>query len=715
MRDLDTLSFHPVSEKIVDILCKKTQNDNPEFFRVLLSYYLAKITASMRVKIATKDRGVIPVNLYAINLASSGHGKGYSSNLIEEQLLHHFKDTFESETCPLVFERSLAKIAIRRANIQNEDEEVMLERVKAEFNDLGKLAFSFDSGTSPAVKQMRHKLLMANIGSINYEMDEAGSNLSSNMELMGTFLEMFDVGKIKQKLTKNTKDNTRNEEIDGRTPANMLIFGTPSKLFDGAKVENEFYSLLETGYARRCIFGFSKETKKDRTASAEKVYDALTDSKTNQFIKDTAIILGNLADITNHNKVITVSKEVSILAIEYKLNCEIIADSFGEHQEIAKAELAHRYFKALKLAGVYAFIDGDSEITEDNLYHSIRMVEESGKAFEKILSRDRTYVKLAKYLGSIGHEVTHVELTEDLPFYHGSPTVKQELIQLASAWGYKNHIVIKKSITSGIEFLSGEMLAETDLDSLLLAYSNDISDGYKNVQAPYKDLHKLVTQPMKHWINHHSINGHRNEDSLVAGFDMVVIDVDSGATVKEVQLLMKDYKYLLHTTKRHTTAVHRFRMVFPLNYHLALNGADYRAFMKNLYEWLPFDVDVQTSDRSRKWLTHPGQYNYSTGSELIDARLFIPQTTKNDERTTFVNTYQSMTNMERWFLDGSNKGNRNNQLAKYAFLLLDMGYTTNVIREQVVTMNSKLKDKLSTTEIDKTIMVSVVSKQQRTP
>lgn len=74
MRDFDSITFHPTSEKIVEILCKKTQNNNPEFFRILLSYYLAKVTASMRVKIATKDRGEIPINLYAINLASSGHG-----------------------------------------------------------------------------------------------------------------------------------------------------------------------------------------------------------------------------------------------------------------------------------------------------------------------------------------------------------------------------------------------------------------------------------------------------------------------------------------------------------------------------------------------------------------------------------------------------------------------------------------------------------------
>ena len=52
-----------------------------------------------------------------------------------------------------------------------------------------------------------------------------------------------------------------------------------------------------------------------------------------------------------------------------------VADKFGEHEEMYKAELSHRYFKALKLAGGFAFIDGHGEITEDNLYHAIAMAE----------------------------------------------------------------------------------------------------------------------------------------------------------------------------------------------------------------------------------------------------------------------------------------------------------------------------------------------------
>ena len=40
---------------------------------------------------------------------------------------------------------------------------------------------------------------------------------------------------------------TNEEEIDGKTPTNALLFGTPSKLLDGGQTEDQFYSFLKQG------------------------------------------------------------------------------------------------------------------------------------------------------------------------------------------------------------------------------------------------------------------------------------------------------------------------------------------------------------------------------------------------------------------------------------------------------------------------------------
>jgi hypothetical protein len=706
MKSFDEMEYHPASEKLVEILCSKTQNSNPLFFRVLVGYYFSLVASMMRASIATHDRGDIPVNMYALNLSTSGSGKGFSTNIIENQVINQFRGRFLEETFPILAEQNLPKLALKRANRKSSDPDEELVRVQKEFEQLGSLVFSFDSGTPAAVKQMRHKLLMADAGSVNLQIDEIGSNLVGNVDVLNTFLELYDMGLIKQKLIKNTSDNVRNEEIVGRTPTNMLLFGTPSKLLNGSKTEEELYSMLETGYARRCFFGYSRASNKAVNQTPEQVYQQLTNQDSNTYLEELSDKLEALADIINVNKRLVMSKETSLVLIEYRLKCEREAELYPEHEEIKKAEISHRYFKALKLAGAYAFVDDSPELTENHLYQAIKLAEESGDAFNKLLTRDRAYVKLAKYLGSVKRDVTQADLTEDLPFYRGPASQKSEMLTLATAWGYKNNVIIKKAFSDGIEFLRGETLKETDLSKIVLSYSTDITTDYRNEYAPFDQLHKLTQAPGLHWVAHHLNGGYRNEENCIPGFNLVVIDVDGGVNISTVKLLLKNYKFLIYTTKRHTETENRFRIILPINYELSLDAKDYKEFMSNIYEWLPFEVDTATNQRARKWMSHDGTFEYNEG-EVLDALPFIPKTSKNEERKELLNSQQSMDNLERWVINNIGDGNRNNMLLRFAMILLDGGFDFETIRQRVMTLNNKIADKLDEAEIMATIMVTV--------
>lgn len=705
MKNFNDMEHHTVSEKLVEILCNKTQNTNPLFFRVMIAYYFSVVASMMRAQINTMDRGKIPVNMYAINLATSGAGKGHSTNVMEEQIINQFRHRFLEETFPLLAEEHLPKLAHKRAQRKGADPDKELESTTREFESQGPLVFSFDSGTPAAVKQARHKLLMANAGSMNLQIDEIGSNLMGNIEVLNTFLELYDVGRIKQKLVKNTTENIRHEEISGRTPTNMMLFGTPSRLLNGGKSEEEFYSMLDTGYSRRCLFGYAKTHTRSSGKTAQEVLQQRIDATTNQYLEQISDWFEGLADIVNFGKSIEVSENVTLLFIEYQLDCESRAEHLAEHEEMKKAELAHRHFKAIKLAGAYAFIDGSPEITEDQAYSAIKLCEESGRAFEGLLTRDRNYVKLAKYIASIGRNVTQADLVEDLPFYKGSQSQKQEMMQLAVAYGYQNNILIKKAFNDGIEFLRGETLKNTDLDRIRVSYSTDIAVGYQDEFAPFSELHKLTQAPGMHWVNHHLKAGHRQEDNITPGFNIVVIDVDGNINIDTAKLLLKDYKALFYTTKRHTEAEHRFRIVMPTNFELSLDAKDYKEFMSNLFEWLPFEVDTATNQRARKWMSHNAHYEYQEG-ELLDILPFIPKTTKNEVRKRELNDQQSMDNLERWVINNTGDGNRNNQLLRYALILVDAGFDFDQIRARVNDLNDKLPDKLEEAEIVGTIMVT---------
>jgi hypothetical protein len=129
-----------------------------------------------------------------------------------------FKKRFMEDTFPVIAEQNLWTIANGRAARNGTDPQEEFERAEKEFKSAGAYPFTFDSGTPPAVKQLRHKLLMSACGSINLQIDEIGSNLIGSTDVLTLFLELYDQGIVKQKLIKNTADNQRGEELDGKTP-----------------------------------------------------------------------------------------------------------------------------------------------------------------------------------------------------------------------------------------------------------------------------------------------------------------------------------------------------------------------------------------------------------------------------------------------------------------------------------------------------------------
>jgi Primase C terminal 1 (PriCT-1) len=715
MIDLTGITHNPALEEIVGVLCNKTSNTDRGFFRAEVAFFLGKMASNMRVTIVTKDRGDIPVNIYALALATSGFGKGHSVNIVENEIMRGFKRRFMEETLPIVAEKNLWDIANDRSLRNGSDPNEEFEKAETEYKRAGVYPFTFDSGTVPAVKQLRHKLLLANAGAISLQIDEIGSNLIGNVEVLNAYLELYDQGIIKNKLTKNTSENTRGEEIDGKTPTNLLLFGTPAKLFDGGQTEEQFYSFLETGYARRCIFGLGHQDRKAfHTQTPEEMYARSIKTDNNAVVTKWSQHFHRLADPAVFGWKLAVNDEVGITLLKYKIACERAAEEMPDHEEVRKSEISHRYFRALKLAGAYAFVEQSIEIEMQHLLQAILLVEESGIAFQNILKREKTYVKLAKYIAGTENEVTHADLNEALPFYKSGNAARNEMMTMAMAWGYKQHIIIKKRFEDGIEFFKGETLEMTDLESLRVAYSDNWAYNYQNETAQFEELHLMTQEPGIHWTNHHFRNGHRAEENVVTGFNMLVLDVDKGVTMTMAHELMREYKFLTYTTKRHTEEHNRFRMILPINYTLYLDSEEYKEFMNNVMSWLPFEIDESANQRARKWEScDKGTFHYNLEGEMVDALAFIPKTTKNEQWKAANATVQSLDNLERWFAQRIASGNRNNQMIKFALALVDSGMDFMTISQQVKAFNEKLSNKLPDNEIDSTILQTVSKKMSK--
>lgn len=710
MKDIAQMNYFPLAEKLVKILQTKTQNSNPLFFRIITAFYFSMVASHMRVGIkGWTGRDSIPINMYALALANSGSGKGHSTSVIENNVINNFREVFTTHTFVNSAENHCNQLSIKRANNNGTDPQTELDKLAKDFNSLGALLFSFDDATTPAIKQMRQKLLMAKAGSANLIIDEIGANFISRIEPLITYLELYDKGLIKEKLVKSSSENVRFERINGHTPANLLMFGTPSKLLDGARTEEQFLEMLEMGYARRLFFGFSEKPNKNLNISIQELKNQLFNDNDDDYLEELSEHIGELADMANLDKLLSLSDDAIDLLLIYKLDCEKRSQQIADIEIIRKSELEHRYFKVMKLAGAYCFIDGKDTITPTYVEYAIKLAEDSGEAFTRIIAPQRPYMKIANYLASTKGEVTLADLDEDLPCFRGSKAQKDELITMATAWGYKNNIIIKKSYLDNILFLHADTIEETNLDKLIVTYSTDMTEGYYNDEISWQNLAKFVTMPDYHWLNHHLIDGYRKEENCTVGFNLLVLDIDGTCPLSTAQMLLKGYKAIFYTTKRHTDETNRYRIILPINYTVKLDAKDYKELYKNVMNYLPFEVDEQTAHRSKKWLTHNGNISIMDG-ELFDILPFIPKSAKNDERIQQYQDQSNLDGLERWVLDNMGEGSRNNMLLRYSLILMDKGYQYFDIKEKVSNLNSKLPNKLEQAELDNTIFQTLASR-----
>lgn len=700
-------NHNPIIDEVVDILCKKTNIDNRDFFRVQTIYKMAQLATSMRCTVDGCGFKKIPTNVFALNLADSGFSKGRSSNILDDEIFKDFKINYIDSVFDKIKDASLEKIKADKV-ISGMDIDEADRAVEKEYSATGSYLHEFDEATKPALKQLKHKLAMAKTGALNQVIDEIGNNFSANAEIMDILLELYDKGKSKTKLIKNTAESSRVSDIQDEVPVNALWFGTPSRLLDGGKIEQELFDRLEEGYARRLLFGYVSNYKTKKLTAKEKL-DGATDIITEVAIKELSDFFGKLANVTNHNKTIEIPDEVGLLLFEYQNYCEDLVDKMKNHQILEKVETQHRYWKVLKIAGVFAFIESKDSIEISHLESAIKLVEDSGISFKKLLAREKPYERLANYLADLDEPVTQVDLVEELPFYRGSEQLKRELLNLAIAWGYKQNISITREVIDSIEFIHGNKLSNTDLDNVILSISKDVVENYIPKNVPFDSLDKLLAKGEGwNWCTHHFKDKYRKGENALDEFNLIALDIDDGLRIEEFEGLMRDFTYILATTKRHTKEKHRFRVVLPMETHLKLNEKDYSSFMINLFEWLPFDVDTATKDIARKWSTCSTAIIRKNKGKMLDVKHLLPKTKQNETYKTEIKFLNGLSAVERWFIKSSNEGNRNNNLIRYAFMLLDSGKDVEDIDLRIRDLNSRLSEPLKDSEITSTIMKTII-------
>ncbi len=695
-------------EAVTKYLCENTGTDAEHYYRQITLFYFGILASTLQQSIELPSRERIPINLYIFNLMPSGAGKGFGLNIVEKIILEkgieYYKKEVEEHAKTMSFEAIAEDLMINDPTLDLAD---VLEKLEKDLSSLGVMWHTFESATVPSIRQLRDRILYAGSGSLNLIVDEFGDNINQIYDALIAYLSLYDKGFIKNKLLKSTTENVRTLSLTGSTPANLLAFGTPVRVLDGSENEETLNKLLDTGYARRSLFCYMENVKSPILTPRE-MLDMELKHGVSAFDKRVDAWLYMIIQKSNYRKPIKISEDVYLEILEYKAACLELANEIPDIFSIKQTETKHRHFKVLKISGLLAFIDNEEEISSDHVKQSIAIVEESAENLEKIITTKKPYARLCKHLANIEEPMTLVDMLEDLSFMPTTITKQRELIKLAKAWGFKRNIIIQEKIKHDVEFYQAKVIKELEGNNISLSFSKNITEGYMHKTVLFKDLHKLTCKSGWHWVSHDLISNYRNEENCIPGFNMIVLDVDDNVKLQEAELFFKDYQYLIHTTKSHTEASHRFRIILPMSHELKLDKDDYRAFMRNISNWIPFQLDEATFQRSRKWLSNNSEPHYNEGS-LFDIIRFIPDTEEEKQTRKLYNSspLKESDAIERWFIYQTEKGNRSNMLVRYSFFLKETGLSSMDIESKVLTLNAMLSEPLREKEVYSTIIKTI--------
>lgn len=716
--------LHKMTEEYIDMIQSLVHIEDKHLFRAMLMFYYGSIASTQGATVVSENFGEIPLNFYTNVLAPSGFGKNVTIGMIENYIWKPFYESFQENTFPMAKEKRFAELypiyekqMTNAKSVTPPSSEEVYKAMEEEYYLLGGFVPFFEEITPAAIRQLTNHIKMTGSGALGLVVDEIGSSLQEIKPALGAFLKLYDVGETKTKVLKNYKDSARVTEIDKPAPANMMLFGEPNMLLNGAEMQQIYMALLLTGFARRVIFA-CVETKPPIQFTPEELYERASKSRSKFSNTDYWAEMGKE---DWYGKQIILGKEEALEILAYNVECSQLAATFQSHEGMKATELEHRYFRVLKMAGLLAFVDRVDRVTSEHIKIAISIAEESGKHFHKILNRPDSYQLVLKYLEeNEGLRITKAELYKNVPCFKGSQANQNNLLDLAIAEGVSNNTVVSKSNANGVEYYTAMVLEETDINKLVVSGSTHEADGYAPMLTSYEKLKNFCLTDGYAWSNHHFLNQHRNKANVIEGFNIVILDIDGTSTIDVVSGALRHFKHFIYTTKSHKPEEHHFRVVIPLSHKVKLTPEKFSEFMMNVFDFMPFTVDEVTKDASRMWYTNSGElfepalkeFDYR-GEEidveqtLLPATWFIPDSRDSETMIKDLARF-SNSNIVRYFHKTSKYGVRNNNLYRYARFLMDAGYEVfeDVIKK-VQELNKTLDHPLSDEELSNTVFKSI--------
>ena len=417
---------------VVRIGMDTVSTNAPEKMKALMIMTeLLVFTSNLRKPILW-DKSNVPVNTISFIIAGSGIGKDSSMQMIRKAL----EPAYEK----------IEKYRLDHAKVQAVEDAEMDGKRATEWRKYYSKPRDLFSGIGTLEGQMKHlaSLEAGKLGAGYIQVSELGSELQSNGNIADNIVALavgYDVGYIPAKTIKsdeNQVDPIRNLPFSG------LMFGAPDNIIYDDAVKGKFKEIFSTKMSRRSWFCFSDEEVKEpefKTIEAFTAYKRKVKGDAFAAMEKLEPYLTSLVDNTTRIP-LECAQEIYDMFEWYKEYNTLYSKSMTKQHPISILHRQHMQWKALKLAGALAILDGSDTMELRHYVDAINFAEifaEDLIRFEIELEKE-PYELFCTYMQSVaeqGYANISIHKLRKMGYVkgNGSPQNKMiELIELARSY-----------------------------------------------------------------------------------------------------------------------------------------------------------------------------------------------------------------------------------------------------------------------------------------
>lgn len=675
-------------DQILDELETIGKRKTPRLIWESVLYYYASIMLNkynFRKNVGSKPF----IRYYSIIFASSGVGKSFVLNQIENMCgLEQYPGAMTA-----FYRDSLSRLP----EIPEDRDEVLRYMPKSVTIGV--------EGTAEGLFYVTKSQVGSMFGSLNLATEEFGEAIASSSGLLSKLKELYD-GQFKAKIIKGDADSEMKSDINNII-CNFIGLGSRKGVTHEA--EKELKRIASSGMYRRTFIIDSKEL----------VEKNKTETKINKTTEYLNALNENYKAEFKHRRTIDLLGEVYMkTTAEFDEELEKIDDDLIDRAHSDKLNEFAQYNTGslemvIDLAHIIAFIEWDHEVTADHLRRAYNFMVRTRTSVEDTFKSVHPY-KLMYDLLKLKDNMTISEMAELEGII---PTAKNKIadaVAMLEELCYRKDEVLHKSEGKVTRYRI-ETLPVNKLDKLIVSVHNEgekeFAINFQPWEIDWDQLKKMVkSEKIESFCTAHfnpskqAPAGHREAKSYIEGANIVAFDIDDGMTISEAEELLKDYKYLIYTSKSHNTEKYefrdRFRIILPTKNTFYVTPDQHKNLYINIENFLGIkNNDVQTRNTSRLWYTNPNAILHENEGQLLDVTFLLPSTDKSDDYIPKMNEInEAMDSGEiskreagftKWFLMNTSVGNRHDMLTKAYYFFRDIGLDPD---QKVTQLNAMLAD-----------------------